>query len=189
MDWLVWLLFESFPALGALLFVVLFVLLVHWRRTGRSRSLLIGLAIARVLLVTQKLVVTQREHARLILANIERDLIAAKADALETALSPEFAAEGLDRQQFLDLVHNRLHRLAIKDLSLWSLNTTESAADRFSVTAVYHSEVNIDGMRGDLPSTWQITFVRGPDGWKISGVRCVALPGVAHPTLSVIGGM
>ena len=86
MEWVTWLLFESVAALGSVLGLVLFALLVHWRRSGQVRPLLLGLGVAAALLLVQVLVVTRREHAGRILAAIERDIVAARTAALEAAL-------------------------------------------------------------------------------------------------------
>jgi hypothetical protein len=189
MDWLIWLLFESLPALGVALGVALFILLVYWRRSGRGKPLLIGLGVALVLLITQKLVVTQREQARAILDAIERDLERGHSTVLVNALAPDFSTEGLDRESFTGLVQNRLGRVGIKYLSLTSLSTEESDSNQFTVVASYYADVVIDGFRTTLPSTWAITFERTPTGWQIRQIRCRALAGQANPKLSEIHGM
>jgi hypothetical protein len=189
MDWLIWVFFESLPALGAVLFVVLFGLLAHWRRSRRGLPLLIGIGVAIALLITQKVVVTQREHAKLILDPIERELERGQAGALAAALAPEFDAEGYDRDAFIDLVRNRLGRVNIKYVNRWSMQTEDSQPDRFTAVVVYNSDVLIEGMRQPLTSTWAITFVRAPTGWKIRQIRCRQLPGHTNPTLSDIHGM
>jgi hypothetical protein len=184
MNWLVWFLFESLGALGAVLGVALFVLLVHWRRTGRSRPLLIGLAIAAVLLVTQALVVTQRERAARILAPIERDVVASRTTALEAALAPDFTAGDLDREQFLAFARRQFQRLRVRWLDRWALQVDESQAARFVASATYVADIAGDAYAGSVQSRWAITFVRTPAGWRIANLRPLHVAGLDEPRWS-----
>ncbi len=180
-NWLSWILFESLAALGAVLGVVLFALLVHWRRSGRPRALLIGLAVAVVLFIVQALVVTQREHAARILTAIENDLVASRSDALAAALSPDFAWDH-PRGDFISYVERQLTRVDIRWVERFRLRVSESQPDRFTVLASYRADIATPGYAGSLPSTWSLTFVRTPDGWKIIQIKPVRILGYDNPT-------
>jgi hypothetical protein len=181
MGWLNWLLFESLPALGAVLGVVLFVLLVHWRRTRRGRPALIGLVVAVVLLAVQALVVTRREHAERILGLIEKDLVASRTVALAAALAPDFDAGGLDRDGFLAYVRQQLQLVKVRWLDRWALQMEESGGDRFVASATYLADVSGEGYVGSTESRWALTFVRTSDGWKIAAVRPLHVAGLDNP--------
>lgn len=182
MGWLTWFLFESLAALGAVLGLVLFVLLVYWRRSGRRRPLLVGLAAAAVLLTVQGLVVTQREHAGRILVPIEKDLLASRTGALAAALAPDFDAAGMDRDAFVQYVSRQLQRLKIRWLDRWALFLVESDAERFVVSATYSADVAGGNFTGNVRSVWSLTFVRRSDGWKIANIRPLHVGSVDDPT-------
>jgi hypothetical protein len=182
MSWLVWVLFESLPALGAILGVALFVLLVYWRRSGKARALLIGLGIAVVLLAMQALVVTNRERAARVLTGIERDIRASRTDALAAALAPNFESQGLGRDEFVAYARRQLAKVRVRWLERWELNVTEAEADRFVASVTYLADVSVEGMSGTPRSSWRFVFVRTPAGWRISGIECQHVDG--HRELS-----
>ena len=101
MGWLRWLFLESFAALAIVLFLVTFTLLVNWRRNGKSRALLLGLATGVILLAVQSLVVTRHELAGGILTAVELEMPAARVDALAAALSAAFECDGMDDEEFI----------------------------------------------------------------------------------------
>jgi hypothetical protein len=182
MGWLTWFLFESVAALGAVLGVVLFVLLVYWRRTQRSRPLLVGLGVALALFVIQAVMMTQREHAVRILEPIEKELVASRVDALAAALAPEFDAEELDRDGFLAYVRRQLELVKVRWLDRWALKLTEADSDRFVATATYVADISGYSYVGGVESVWTLTFVRTPDGWKIAAIRPLNIGGLENPT-------
>ncbi len=189
MDWITWVLFESLPALAIALGIVLFILLVYWRRGGRPWPLLVAALATLGLLIAQKLVITQREHARMILAPIERGLEEGRVDVLAAALAPEFEAEGLDRERFLDFVRMPVSRMDVRGLDLLSLRTEDSRPDRFTAIAQYQADVSIDHFWTTITSNWAIQFVHKPAGWQITGIKCLALPGHSNPRFTEIRGM
>ena len=101
MAWLTWFALESTLALAAALFTANFTLLVMWRRTGRGRPLLAGLAVSILLLAIQGFVVTRREHAGRLLRTIERDLLTAQTTGLSAALADDFRTARMDKGSFL----------------------------------------------------------------------------------------
>jgi hypothetical protein len=181
-EWVAWVLFESLPALGAMLFTANFVLLVYWRRRERVRPLLIGLAVAVVLLGVQALVETRREAAMRILAGIEQDVRAAQTESLAAALSPSFDADGLSKAEFLIGVQVALDHVRIHALHRGEVRVREASPDQFVVSAVYLGDVEVDAFRGPVRTRWDITFVRGEPDWQISAIRPRAIEGLQDPS-------
>lgn len=182
MSAMIWFFFESALALAAVLGVALFVLLVYWRRGGSARPLLVGLAVAIALLVMQRLVVTQREQAGRILKSIEMDITASRTAALAAALAPDFDADGLDRDEFLALVHRQLEHVKVRWVDRWRLEVRESEAERFVVEAVYMADITAEIYSGAASGSWSVTFVRTPTGWKIACVQPLRIEGMSNPT-------
>jgi len=173
MGLLVWLLFESTLALVGCLVVVLFVLLVYWRRTLRPRPLLIGLAAAVVLLVVQALVVTRKEHADRIMQRIEADIIASRVDDLRAALSARFhiAEMDWDRSEFIDVVEGYMSWIDVISLTRRRLAVEGGEGDRFHIYISYLADVSTNDFRYSGLSRWLIEFVHEEGGWKIVEIQ------------------
>jgi len=176
------LLFESVAGLAAVLAVVLFVLLVYWRRSGRSKPLLIALAVTVLLFVVQTLVVTAREHVAQVMSAIEKDLVHARTAALAVALAPEFETAGMDRDAFVAYVARQMKKVDVRSVERQSLGVEESAGDRLTVTAAYLADVTVQDYAGELLTRWSLTFVRTPDGWQIVAIQPLYVSGIDHPT-------
>jgi hypothetical protein len=181
-----WFFFESLPALAAVLFTIDFVLLVIWRRSGRAKPLLVGLGLSITLLAMQGLVVTQREHAARLLKVIERDILAAQTVNLAAALSDDFRAGRMDKEQFLALVGRQYNRVQVKDIYRSQLEVRQSQADRFVVEAAYQADVRTEQLGGWMPSRWELTFSRTAEGWRISAIRPLHLVGFSNPDWDVL---
>ena len=180
MDRVVWLFFESLPALAAVLVTALFVLLVYWRRSGHVRPLLIGLAVALVLLIVQALVVTKRERAGRILDAIVADLIKSRTGALAAALAPDFRSAGRNRDEFIAYVAERLQTTQVRWADRTRLVIEAPESDRFVARANYVAQATSGGFAVTLPSEWTFTFVRTPQGWKIHDIECVRIEGLSE---------
>jgi hypothetical protein len=178
MNWLTWIVFESPAALGVVLVVPLFGLLVLWRRGGQARPVLIGLALAAALFVAQAVVVTNREHAGRVLADIEKELLASRTTALAAALAPDFRFDQLDGDEFLAFVRQGLGSVRIHWVERVRLEVQEAAADRFVVRADYLAEVNTNGVTHVPRSAWTLTFIRAGDRWLVAELRCLHIDGL-----------
>lgn len=171
MDWLTWFFLESAAALAVGLGLILFWLLVLWRRGGSARPLLIGLLLAIVLLGVQQVVDTPRERAARILAAIERDVIAGRTAALAASLADTFVAAGMDRSRFVEYAREQLQRVRIEWVRRGELVIEPLARDRFLASVGYQAGVIVrDADAGFVPSRWRITFGRTSDGWKITTI-------------------
>lgn len=187
MDWLTWIFFESVMALTAFVAVVLFALLVWWRRRGRPQPLLIGMAICAGLYAAQVLVVTHRERAGAVLRAIESDLLSSHIDALADALADGFQTDPgngdeLGRDEFLEQVESLMQNIDIRWIERWQLKVEESRADRFTVVVAYRSDLVYRNTQASPRSNWTFTFVRTPEGWRIGNLRLVSIDGVRDPT-------
>lgn len=173
MDFLIWLLFESTLALGGCLAVLLFVLLVRWRRTLKPRPLLIGLALSVVLLLVQALVVTRREHADRIMRAIEQDVVASRPDAIAAALSERFyiSETGWDRERFLDRVRQYLEAVDVRTLTRRKLAVETSEAGRFQIYISYLADISTRDLDTPVLSRWRIEFVDEAGQWRILTIQ------------------
>ena len=180
MQTLQWFFLESTAALGAVLFVALFWLLVYWRRSGNVRPLLVGLGLAIILLVTQGLVTTQREHADRILERIEKDVRQGRSTALAEVLAPQFTSVGLNREQFLALVNERLQHITIRWLHRTALEL-EPEGNGFVARAGYLAEISFDNDAGGFGSQWTFHFASADGQWRITAID---LPRIANRTFN-----
>ncbi len=173
-----WVLVESLPVLGLLLFLVNFVLLVHWRRSGRAQPLLITLLVSVVLLSVSFAVETRRETAKRILDAIATDVRFGRVAALDGTLSPDFEAPPMDRATFLDAVRNELRRTKV----LWNRRTRfvyEPGDDeRFRVKVTYLSQLLTDEFGGPLKTRWEIVFRRIAGDWRIETIEPPTIDGI-----------
>lgn len=183
MDTFAWLFFESSIALGIVLGLVLFGLLVHWRRTLQPRPLLIGLVVALGLLVVQKLVITHREHAGAIMTQIERDIVNTRTGALARLLAADFVAGERDRDVFLAFVRAQMNLIRVHSVRRGSIRITARDAGTFTAVIGYSAMITTGGfVQQLLPTTWRIWFVREADGWKIQRILPVRIGGQEIPT-------
>jgi hypothetical protein len=169
-DTLVWVLLESTVTLAVILALVSFFLLVYWRRSGRPRPLLIGLAVAFVLLGLQALIVTKREHAAATLSRIETDLLASRVEALDRALAADFQAGHMNHESFVDFARRQLKVVEIHWLRRTSPRVEQSQKDSFRISVGYTADVTAHGYVGPVGSRWTITFVREGGGWRIGRI-------------------
>jgi hypothetical protein len=186
MAFIAWVLFESAAALAAVLGVTLFILLVYWRRSGRGRPLLIGLAVAILLFVVQALVVTPREHVGRTLTAIETDIVRARTDALADALAADFDAAGMNRDAFIAYVGRQMQKVDVHYVDRRSLHVEDADGDRVRGTAEYLADVTVRDYADRLPTRWSLTFVRTADGWKIVTIEPLSIAGIDRPSWNEI---
>lgn len=170
-----WILLESLPTLGAILFVILFVLLVRWRQGGTARPLLIGLGVALVLLIVQAAVVTNRERAIRIMAPIESGLLARDAQPVVRALHGEFLSDRMDQTGFGEFVRSQLANIQLH--RLWRRETTviESDDNGFVARLTYYAELTVRDVRRPLSSVWDLRFEQDDGEWKIHSINPVRI--------------
>ncbi len=170
MDTLTWICCESRWTLAIGGFVANFLLLAWWRRGNSPRPLQIGLLVWLALLILETFVVTQREAAADTLWRIEQDFLVGRSTALQTALASNFSVEQYDRRTFAELARQQLAKLRIHWLQRMHLQIESSTREQFVAKAAYLANVSVDNFGGGLRSTWRITFVQTPLGWRIRSV-------------------
>lgn len=180
MAWITWVLFESLLALAAVLGTGLFILLVLWRRSGNPRPLLIGLAVAVILLIVQQLVVTRRERADELLKQVENAVTAERMDWLAAVLAPDFKAFELDRDEFLDYVNSFMQTLDVKWVRRQDLTIEGGTPDRITASAGYWADVTGD-QGGTVPSRWRFEFEQTPYGWMIQSITPLKIGPLKDP--------
>jgi len=178
-SWLAWVFLESPAALGVAVGTALFVLLVHWRRSGRPRALVIGLLVAGALFLIQGLVETRREAGLRLLTVIEEAVRRGDAGPVSATLAPTFEAGGRDRAAFVAYVNRWLGRVRVRMLERsWPPpRVEESAGDRFVLSVRYVADLAGE-YAGTLPSAWRLTFVRTAGGWRLEGVEATYIAGL-----------
>jgi hypothetical protein len=175
---LTWVVFESPAALAVPVALLLFFLLVRWRRGGSPRPLAAAALVSLALFIVQAAVVTAREHAARVLAGIERDLLDRRVEALRAALADDFHTQGLDRERFLDLVRQRIRHIRVHWLQRTGLRIAEREPDRFVVLVSYLAQGS--GTEGDglSRSSWRVAFGRRGGAWKIVEAEPRSLDGI-----------
>ncbi|MCG3129019.1 MAG: hypothetical protein CHACPFDD_03915 [Phycisphaerae bacterium] len=185
MAWITWFLFESPLALAIPALLIGYALLVRWRRGRSARPLLACVGVSAALLVTQALVVTDREAACSTLDGIGQDLRLSRVDALRAALSDRFLADDMTAEGFVERARQALQQIRITELSRWNLEVEESSASGFTVRATYFSRlVPRDGLEHPTKTHWRIWFVRSAAGPKIARVLPLELNGNAVSSFS-----
>lgn len=178
MAWLSWILLESLPVLGGIVGLTWFGLLVHWRRSGSVRPLLVALVVGGVLLCVEVGYVTPREVAQTALTDLERDVRRERQDGFRRHLAADFEAFGMDRTTFIQQLAAVQRESTVEQLLRTALTLKESEADRFVVSGRYFFDIDARGTRAaSAGSFWEFTFERADDGeaptWRIRTIRSV----------------
>ena len=169
MTFITWLFYESTPALAGLLFVVLFVLLVYWRRTLRRGPFQIGAIVAIALLIVQALVVTKPERAGRIMKRVEAAVLSSNSAALADELSERFliSETGWRRAEFMEVVRRYLSWMDVYGLRRRKLEIVEVEPERFQVYVSYLVDARTKDFAWKGLSRWLITFALDDDDWRI----------------------
>ncbi len=177
MDTLRWFFFESTIALGAVLFLFAFGLLVYWRRGGSPRPLLVALLVGVVLLIVQAAVVTPREWADRLMRQVQIDVLASQTQRMAGVLAPSFRITDEDwgRDDFLELVRSYYRRLTVRSLRRRLFEVGKVRDDVFTLTVSYLAEVETRDFSGPVLSRWEIEFVRSDGVWRIGSIRPVEI--------------
>lgn len=179
MQWLTWIFLESPLALSAACFVILFVLLVYWRRTGKPRPLLVGLVLAVVAFAAQAFVETRRELADRLLEPVERQAVQGQTQALQALVAPQFAAGELDATEFVALARQRLSDHPLTNIQRLGSHIVESGPDSFVVRNSYYVTGRFGQIgAGSFQCTIRFDFLRTQNQWKIVAIEPPKIQGV-----------
>lgn len=173
MEWVSFVLFESFPALFGIFALAAFLALVAWRRGGSIRPLLIVSAVSVALLITQAAVTTHRERAIVLMRPVVRELKLSRSSALEALLADDFQAGRSDRAAFIAMARERLANIGIHWLENTKMRVVSSTADSFMVEATYIASTR--EYSGPFLSVWALEFSRRNDEWLITKIEPIRL--------------
>lgn len=165
-----WVFLESTWALAGVLGIALFFLVVHWRRSGSVRPLLVGLGVAAALLIVQMVVVTPRERVAAVLHDVELDVLEGRTGRLARLLAPDFHALDMGPTEFVQFVRGRMEVIKVRALRQTDLKLVTATPSRIVADADYSASVVTSDFTGEFPSHWRVTFERAPDGWRIADV-------------------
>lgn len=172
------LLFENTIWFVAVLLLAEYALLVMWlrRRTPQSRAaVLVGLVVCLTVPVLQRVVTTQRERITLICKSLVSAVEAGNVATIETHISKSFAADGLDRDEFIDAVRSALNQSNIEDVSLTIDNIVINAGSATVVIRV-RCMLTTDEYSGTFPSKWRLSLKKEGDGWFVADVIPIRTP-------------
>ncbi len=165
-------LFESPLYLMPLLLVGEFVLLRRWatRQTPNARRAVVGgLVVAALLLLMQHLVVTEREKLIGLCNELAAAAVKGDVDGIGGHISDRFAAEGLDRDGFLDYVRRGLTAVEVRSARLSgfeiSIEDGRLAKVLFNASARVYGAA--EGLGGSRPSRWELHFEKTGDCWRV----------------------
>lgn len=167
MQWITFVFLESQLALAILAFCVLFVLLVHWRRTLKPRPLLIGLLLTAVAFLVQNVVETRREFAAKTLDRIETEATRGVLTRLRALTTADFQAGEIDRDRFLDLAARRLEQYPVREFDRKGLELASSSDDGFTVRGRYRVYGDFGNIGNSFGCTVEFEFERRDGEWRL----------------------
>ena len=189
MDFLRQLLFESLPLLLAAQAVAIAIAVaVHRRRLtpGSRRGVWATLAACVLLIVMQRLVVTDREAIEVLVRGLVRAVDDGDMAAVEARVDDAFRSGPTDKQRLMAMMHQRLQQWQVNGARINALTIDvqgDSADVRFRVicdrTSQSHSQDTV-------PSLWRLRCARTDGRWRMAGIEDAQMgPGVFTPQ----GGM
>jgi len=179
-DAIVNILFESPLKLALLLFFVLLICLILWRRqrTDRTRrALLVALGVSLVLMIVQGWVTTDREQIRQIIDQLGNAVAQKDMAVIGAYIDPAYALHGRDHDQVLSRIDAALRRTDVDAPYLYNVKvTTDHDRGQANLTSI--ASVVLDGSSlGQIVSAWQLEFVERPAGWRVTGIDPVKVQG------------
>jgi len=192
MKFLIHLLFESPFWLGAFCFLLFAGMLFARQRwesvTARRYAIPATLLIIGLLLVIQKIVVTQREQILLALGSFVSAIEREDTSAIEDALAQDYATEGMDREEFTKYLASLLELLDIRD-TRFMRRDLDMGDDSAVMTLTARATVSVRGQIGQFQwGSWRIAWLREAGDWRVVSVRPLSLNGQPVETLPTLGG-
>lgn len=167
-----WVLLESPLALGILSSLVLFTLLVYRAQTGNQRPALVGIVVMGILFAIQMAITTNREQVRLILDGVVGDVLKGVTTNLRASLSDSFEINGLDADEFCDLVDQRYKIVRPIYVREVALEVDDSQEGVLKARVSYWHDVRLvkQGMNATTNSHWLLELIESDSGWKINRI-------------------
>lgn len=192
MDWLKHLFAEDVWTLIWVIALLALVLLIAMVATRRSR-LLIGIvslaALAVVLLVIERLWVTDRERVDAIIDDIAQSVRQGDTEGIVRHLAPQCHYGSLDREGIRRMVDSVFHTFELEKLTI-SSRKTELFSRRKEATAeflavVRAKQANLES--GPYPTRWTLTFTQTSTGeWQVLEIQQIPAFGENHQPVAPI---
>ena len=172
-------LFENSLGLALAVVVVVVVLGSVWHQRGTRAALrnwVIGIVVGVVLLVIQKLVVTDREAVDAVLRELVRAVDERDPAPIVARIDERYLADGLTRAEVVPLIEAMLAGTEVEQPIVRGLEITvayDTAFVQFSVVCRVRSRGFVQPTR----SNWKLDFVRRGEAWKVQAIQPMTING------------
>lgn len=172
-------LLENTLGLGLAVVVVAVVLGGVWRQHGTRAALrnwVIGVVAGVVLLVIQKVVVTDREAVDAVLRTLVRAVDERDPAPIVARIDERYLADGLTRAEVVPLIEAMLRRTEVERPIVRGLEikvVDSTAFVQFSIVC----RVRAGGFERPTQSNWKLDFVRRGEEWKVQAIQPTSIDG------------
>ncbi len=175
-------LFESWWLLAVVWIVIQFVAIAYWswRRTDVAKYVVwVGFALLPILLLTSKLVVTDREQIVELCHQLGIAVETADVDYIAGYLADDFSAQGYDKATFVERLRSRLGDTRLADVSLGSFmveltDSDEPLAEFSALLQIDSPDFAYEWVTIRCRVTWRRTSIdgrRASNTWLITKVE------------------
>jgi len=158
-----------------LLFVVVLAVVVMgivWQRLQTPRALRVwiaGSAVGVLLLIVQKLVVTDREAIEQTVRQLAFAVDASGIDGIAPHIDAAYDADTLDKSELMTLIEVTLKRVDVSNARLDQFKI-EVAGDTGTASFRAISRLSGRGMEQPVLSFWEIEFARRAEAWRVTTI-------------------
>ena len=174
------LLFESPYLLIPASLALQFILIALWSRRRRrwcARLVWLGFAALPLLLLVQHLVVTPREQIITLCRELAEFVEDGDLMAIRARLSPDLDAEGMARDELIDLAERTLTRHHVTNARLSGFDIKFSSDDlaiaRFQASC---EPVTEEAFMERLRTAWHLRLRRTASGWEVIRIEMLETP-------------
>ena len=159
--------------------LVVFVLAIawHWRRTPRSAVALgVGIAVAVLLLVVQKIVVTDREAIDRTVRRLAVAVETKDFEAVAQLIDDDFGTDGRKKADLIPAIKATLTRFEIEGARLHAMKidvSEDHATTEFGVLC----RLRFNGFDRPSTSRWSLGLVRRDAGWRVREINPLEIDG------------
>lgn len=174
------LIFEHFIRFSILGFLVVAASIIrHFvtREPGHGRQAAIVAVVVAAFLAINSMVVTDREQISQVCYELARLVDHGDVPGMGGHLSTDFAAENLEREEFLKHATSTLTSTRVDSVHLSRMAI--ELGERATGTAVFNVSCTIrtaDGFAAPLPTRWRLRFKRVNGRWLVSGIESIPIP-------------
>lgn len=159
--------------------LVVFALSVAWhlRRTRRSATVLgVGIAVAVLLLVVQKIVVTDREAIDRMVRRLAVAVETKDFDIVAQLIDEDFGTDGGRKADFIAAIKATLTRFEIEGARLHAMKI-DIAEDHATVEFGVLCRLRFSGFDRPSTSRWSLGLVRRGAGWRVREIDPLEIDG------------